>query len=136
MNNILSGGLQAERMARTRMSSTGAVSSAFASSYKAGSVAEAYQATDGASFKDKLEEAMKTKDDEGLRQAAKEFEAYFVSKMLQNMRKTVIDGGLVEKSDARKNFESMLDDEYAKMIAEEEGIGLSKAIYDVMKAYG
>ncbi len=135
MNNILGSGLQAERPATGGRSGSG-VSSSFRSSHKAGSVAEAYQASGNVSFKDKLEAAMKSKDDAGLREAAKEFEAYFVSKMLQDMRKTVIDGGLVEKSDARKNFEAMLDDEYAKMIAGEEGIGLSKAIYDVMKAYG
>lgn len=88
-------------------------------------------------FKEKFEAAAKQKDEEGLREAAREFESYFIGIMLKQMRKTVIEGGLIEKSESRKHFESMLDDEYAKLLAKDEGIGLGSAIYDAMKqAYG
>ncbi len=84
-------------------------------------------------FKAKLEAAAESKDDSQLREVAREFEAYFLGIMLKQMRKTVIDGGLIEKSEARKHFESMLDDEYAKNISSGEGIGIASAIYEAMK---
>ncbi|MDO4753545.1 MAG: rod-binding protein [Bacillota bacterium] len=88
-------------------------------------------------FRDQFEIAAKKKDEEGLREAAREFESYFIGVMLKQMRKTVVEGGLIEKSESRKQFESMLDDEYAKMLAKDEGIGLGEAIFDAMKrAYG
>lgn len=88
-------------------------------------------------FKEKLESAAKRKDEEGLREAAREFESYFIGVMLKQMRKSVIDGGLIEKSEARKQFESMLDDEYAKEMSKGDGIGLGTAIFEAMKqAYG
>lgn len=88
-------------------------------------------------FKEKFELAAKQKDEEGLREAAREFESYFIGVMLKQMRKTVAEGGLVEKSESRKQFESMLDEEYAKLLAKDEGIGLGAAIYDAMKqVYG
>ncbi len=103
----------------------------------ASSAIEAHREKGDVSFKEKLENAVKNKDDEGLKEASKEFEAYFVNLLLKQMRKTVVDGGLIEKSESRKQFESMLDEEYAKMMSEEGGLGLSKAIYDAMKeAYG
>lgn len=88
------------------------------------------------SFQDKLENAAKKKDLQGLKEASQEFEAYFINIMLKQMRKTVIDSGLIEKSEARKTFEGMLDQEYASTISKKDGIGLGKAIYDAMrKAY-
>lgn len=84
-------------------------------------------------FKAKLEAAMKKRDDEGLRNVSQEFEAYFVGVLLKQMRKTVVDGGLIQKSEARKQFESMLDDEYAKKISGDGGIGLGDAIYEALK---
>lgn len=88
-------------------------------------------------FKEKFELAAKQKDEEGLREAAREFESYFIGVMLKQMRKTVVEGGLITRSESRKQFESMLDEEYAKLLAKDEGIGLGAAIYDAMKqAYG
>lgn len=78
-------------------------------------------------------ESGEKKDDVGLREATREFESYFVNMLLKQVRKTLNDGGLTEKSEARKNFESMLDQEYAKLLSEGEGIGLGKAMYEAMK---
>lgn len=95
----------------------------------------ALEATGSESSIEKLKalENGKKKDDAGLREATREFEAYFVNVLLKQVRKTLRDGGLTEKSEARKNFESMLDQEYAKLMSEGEGIGLGKAIYEAMK---
>lgn len=97
----------------------------------------AYEETKVEHFKDKLAEAAKQKDDEGLREAAREFESYFIGMMLKQMRRTVVESELTVKSEARKQFETMLDDEYAKSMASGEGIGLGAVIFDAMKqAYG
>ena len=65
-----------------------------------------------------------------LRKAAREFEAVFLYQMISAMRKTVGDGGLTEKSNARRIFESMLDEEWARKLAGKEGNGsLSDLLY-------
>lgn len=100
-----------------------------------GVLGSALEATESASSIEKLKALEKgdKKDDAGLRDATREFEAYFVNMLLKQVRKTLSDGGLTEKSEARKNFESMLDQEYAKLLSEGEGIGLGKAMYEAMK---
>lgn len=96
----------------------------------------AAEAAKESAFKDKLEAAAAKKDLKALREASQEFEAYFVGVLLKQMRKTVIDSGLIEKSEARKQFESMLDDEYAKRLAKSEGFGIAKSLFEAMrKAY-
>lgn len=89
--------------------------------------------TDSSIEKLKAIEQGEKKDDEELREATREFESYFVNMLLKQVRKTLNDGGLTEKSEARKNFESLLDQEYAKLMSEGEGIGLGKAMYEAMK---
>lgn len=65
-----------------------------------------------------------------LRKAAREFEAVFLYQMISAMRKTVGDGGLTQKSNARRIFESMLDEEWSKKLAGKEGPGcLSDLLY-------
>ena len=76
-------------------------------------------------FKKKLEAAAKTKDEVQIREAAEQFEAFFVNMLFKEMRKTVQEGGLTEKSDARETFEGMFDEEMSKKITEAGGIGLA-----------
>ena len=65
-----------------------------------------------------------------LRKAAEEFEAIFAYQMIVAMRSTVGDGGMVEKSNGEKIFESMLDEEWAKKLSSQTGSqGLANAIY-------
>ena len=56
-----------------------------------------------------------------LKAAAEEFEAILVYQMVGTMRKTIGEGGLLQKSNAEKIFEGMLDEEWAKKIAGREG---------------
>ena len=70
--------------------------------------------------------------DNELRQAARDFEALFIHKMLQTMRKTVpedtiLNGGLVEDI-----YTDMMDQEVAKAAAERESLGIASMIYDQM----
>lgn len=89
-----------------------------------------------ASFKDKLEQAASSKDLNQLKEASQEFEAYFINTLFKEMRKTIQEGGLVEKSQARTTFEEMLDEEMSKSVSKTGGIGLADMIYkNMLKVY-
>lgn len=76
-------------------------------------------------FKKKLEAAAKSKDESEIKEVCKQFESIFVNMLFKEMRKTVQEGGLTEKSNARETFEGMLDEEMSKKITEAGGIGLA-----------
>ena len=77
----------------------------------------------------KLKNKQTSEDPEKLMEACKEFESIFVNMMLKQMRKTVADGGLIEKSFARDIYESMQDEEMSKEISKGAGVGLAKELY-------
>lgn len=62
------------------------------------------------------------------RKAAREFEALFVGMMLKSMRETVGKDMLAGKGQSDEIYRSLLDQEYAKAIAEQGGLGLAKMI--------
>lgn len=68
-------------------------------------------------------------DFDKLKEACQEFESYFLSEMIKNMRKTVPDGGLIKKSNGEKIYQEMLDSEYASNISKEKGVGLSELMF-------
>lgn len=70
------------------------------------------------------------KDDEALKKACKDFEAYFMTMMLKEMRKSIPDGGLMPKSQATQIYEDMLYEEYSNEASTGDGIGLAKALYE------
>lgn len=86
-----------------------------------------------ASFEDALKKAADSGDDAGLKKASQELESVFLNMMLSTMRKTIPEGGFVEKSQAAKTFESMLDEEYAKSLSKSGGIGLAEVIQKQLK---
>ncbi len=75
-----------------------------------------------------LSKASEEKDEKALKSAAQDLEAVFIKMMLDAMRKTVHDDGLIAKSNGEKIFESMLDQEYAQELTKAGGIGLSDII--------
>ncbi|SNS49767.1 flagellar protein FlgJ [Anaerovirgula multivorans] len=81
----------------------------------------------------KIENKAKTtktpEDPEKLMEVCREFESIFLNMMLQQMRRTVPDGGLVEKSYARDLYESLQDEEVAKEMSKGGGIGLAQELY-------
>lgn len=88
-------------------------------------------------FKEALEKAATDKDLTKLKEASQEFEAYFVNTLFKEMRKTIQDGGLVEKSEATTTFEEMLDEEMSKTISKNGGMGLADMIYNnMLRVYG
>lgn len=74
------------------------------------------------------------KDDEALRQVCKEFESIFLSMMFKEMKKTIPEDGLIEKSTGRKIFEDMHIDELSKEIASgDDGLGIAEMLYQQFK---
>lgn len=68
------------------------------------------------------------------KEAAKQFEAFFVSRMLEVMTKNINTSGLVEDNSAIKAFNSMYMDELAKNIAGSGSFGIKNAVfYDLMR---
>ena len=64
----------------------------------------------------------------GLKDAAHEFEAYFISHLLKVMRETVPKGALENKGGAY--FYSFYDHEIGRLASEAGGIGLAKMIHE------
>jgi flagellar protein FlgJ len=77
-----------------------------------------------------LEQAKEKNDHQELKEACRQFEAYFLQQMLKGMRATAPQGGFIPKSYAREIYEGMLDEEYAEKMSEAGGIGLAKLLYD------
>lgn len=61
--------------------------------------------------------------------ASVEFESIFVKMMLSQMKKSVQKSGLIDGGYAEEIFEDMLYDEYARMISNNEALGLAEQVY-------
>ena len=81
------------------------------------------------SFQSVLDQAMTNSDDDNLMKACREFESFFIYKMLQQMRKTIPESTIIPKSFATKTYEDLLDDERAKQFSGMGGIGLADMMY-------
>lgn len=73
------------------------------------------------------------REDAALMKACKEFESIFLGIMYKEMKKTVGDGGLVEKSNGTRIFEDMYTEELSKLTASHSGMGIAKMLYDQFK---
>ncbi len=62
------------------------------------------------------------------RKAAREFEGLLVGMMLKSMRETVGKDMLAGKGQSEEIYRSLLDQEYAKAVVEQGGLGLAKVI--------
>lgn len=62
------------------------------------------------------------------KKVAEDFESLFTSLMLRSMRRTVSRGDLIPENIGEKIYTSMLDDEYASIIAKNASFGLSDLI--------
>jgi len=67
-------------------------------------------------------------DPKTLDEVSRQFESIFIHQMLKAMRKTVIRSELLG-SFAGEQYESMMDEEFAKEVSKHQGIGLSKVIH-------
>ncbi len=67
----------------------------------------------------------KGQDSAKLKDVAQQFEAIFIQQMYAEMRKTVPDDGLIQRSNADEIYAQMQDQEAAKITAQQGGIGLA-----------
>lgn len=72
--------------------------------------------------------ASRERDVAKVKQLAKDFEAVFLEQMLRTMRSSVQKSGLVDGGNAEEIYRSMLDGEYAKLMAGQGTSGLSQMI--------
>jgi flagellar protein FlgJ len=72
--------------------------------------------------------------DAELRAASEQFESLLLNFMIREMRATVPEGTLLPKSMAEEIFTERLDQKIACDMAESGGIGLSRLIFDQLKA--
>jgi flagellar protein FlgJ len=63
-----------------------------------------------------------------IKQLSKDFEAVFLEQMLRTMRSSVQKSGLIDGGNAEEIYRSMLDGEYAKIMAGQGTSGLSQMI--------
>ncbi len=81
-------------------------------------------------FKQTLDNAINSGQDDELKEACTEFESYFLNMMFKSMRKTVVcNGGIFVKSNAEKIFQDMLDEQMTDKMAKQGGIGLADMMY-------
>ncbi len=86
-------------------------------------------------FQPKFKELLEKKDKKALEKVSKDFESIFVSMVFKTMRSSIPESSLVESSHGRKIFEGMLDEEYAKNIAEKGGFGIADMIMRSFEPY-
>lgn len=91
------------------------------------------KATEG--FQEALQKAAESGDVEKLKKVATDFEEVFVNMLLKAMRSTVVDSGLTEKSNQRDIFQGMLDESFAKEMAEAGGIGIADMMVKQLEKY-
>ncbi|PKM94905.1 MAG: flagellar biosynthesis protein FlgJ [Firmicutes bacterium HGW-Firmicutes-1] len=87
------------------------------------------ETADQNAFEAILNEAVEKKDSVKLKKACQEFEGYYLQQLFKEMRKTIPDSGLLEKSQGRDIFEDMLYEEYSKNMSKGKGMGLSEMLY-------
>jgi len=70
-------------------------------------------------------------EDAELKKACEDFEAVMIHQMLKAMRKTVPDGGILEKSNGSDVWESFYDEKISfEVSGEEKGTGLARFLYE------
>lgn len=73
-------------------------------------------------------------DNTELKEACQAFESVFVTYMLQKMRGTVAEGGMLEGGPGQSMYKEMLDEEYAKSISQSGNLGLADLMYQQLIA--
>ena len=63
------------------------------------------------------------------REVAQDFEAFFLSQVLDQMFKGITSDGFFGGGFAESAYREMLNDEYAKVISRTGGIGIADAVY-------
>lgn len=77
---------------------------------------------------------IKDKEDKELMEVCQEFESIFLYMVMKEMKKTIPEDGLIERSPARDIFEDMYMEEMSKETSKsDEVMGLAKMMYEQLK---
>ncbi len=81
------------------------------------------------------EKSTSSVNDEALKSACKEFEAYFIEQVFKEMKKSVNISGTEDNATKQMldYYEDSLTGEYAKMAADQQENGLAQMLYEQMK---
>lgn len=77
--------------------------------------------------------AAKARDLQQLRDSTREFEALFINEMFKAMRRTIPDGGLIEKNISEDILREMMDLEIARQASSGEGLGIAEAMFEQLR---
>jgi len=80
--------------------------------------------------------ALSKSNDKDLEVACRDFESLFVNYLMQKMRDTIPDNSLFGGGQAEKIYSGMLDNEVAKSVSQQRGIGLAALMYAQMSSTG
>ncbi len=83
----------------------------------------------------KFKEVLAKKDKEALREVATDFEELFVAMVLKTMRASVPKSDFTKSSHELELYEGMLDEAYAKNIAEKGAFGVADMIMQSFEPY-
>ena len=73
------------------------------------------------------------RDKKSLKKSSQDLEAIFIQSLFKAMRKTIPEGSLFEKSNAREVYQDMLDQEISKKISQKQSVGLAEQMYRQME---
>lgn len=68
-----------------------------------------------------------------LEKACQGFEAIFINTLLQEMRKTVPDDGLLPTSNAARTWQQLFDNQLAETLASRQEMGVAKMLYQQLQ---
>jgi len=83
-------------------------------------------------FEEKLKAAYNENDKKKLKKSCQQFEAIFMNIVFKEMKATVPKSDLIENSQGKEMFQSMLDDEMMNKVTEKNGIGIANDLYKFM----
>ena len=106
------------------------IESGLAASQKMGNAKVQKDRQNEEGFKAMLEKAFNEKDKVRLKEACRQMESLFLGSMYKQMKGTIPQSDFLPKSFARKTFETMLDDEFAKEASKGQGVGLAQMLYE------
>lgn len=83
----------------------------------------------GNSFEKRLKQAMEDKDEQQLRKVCVDMEKIIINMMYGQMKATIPESNLFEKSISTEIYRSMLDEKLVEEAANNGGIGLADVLY-------
>ncbi|MAZ03337.1 MAG: chemotactic signal-response protein chel [Sneathiella sp.] len=74
------------------------------------------------------------RNEEQIRETAREFEAFFLSQVLNSMSSGLETDSMFGGGESEKMFRGMLNDEYSKSMSRNNSVGIADAVYREMLA--